>query len=110
MLLHGKELITGGRQSRYRYILKKAVKNLLPKENTHRRKMGFGVPVGEWFRGELKKFLCDNLLSERSLKRGYFAASAIKEMIRLHTEKQKDYSFQLWALLMLELWHKRFID
>lgn len=93
-----------------KYILKKSINGLIPKENIQRRKMGFGVPVGEWLRNELKGLLCENLLSEKSLQRGYFKPEAIKKIVRLHIEKKKDYAFQLWALLMLELWHQRFID
>lgn len=93
-----------------KYILKKTIKDLIPKKNIHRRKMGFGVPVGEWLRDGLKGFLCETLLSGRSLQRGYFKPEAIKEIVHLHIEKKKDYTFGLWALLMLELWHQRFID
>jgi len=92
---------------RKKYILKKAVENLIPRENIYRRKMGFGVPVGEWFRNDLKDFLHDNLLSTLSLSRGYFKAEAIKDMVKQHISKQKDYTFQLWSLLMLELWHQK---
>jgi asparagine synthase (glutamine-hydrolysing) len=93
-----------------KYILKKAIKDLIPPENIHRKKMGFGVPVGEWFRGELRGFLQDTLLSQTSLGRGYFKPTVIKDMIQLHILRKADYTFQLWLLLMLELWHQRFID
>ncbi|MDD5097232.1 MAG: asparagine synthase (glutamine-hydrolyzing) [Candidatus Omnitrophica bacterium] len=93
-----------------KYILKKAINNLVPKENIYRRKMGFGVPVAKWFRRELKDFLKTTLLSETSLKRGYFKTDTIKGMVEGHIEGEADYSFQLWTLLMLELWHQRFID
>ncbi|MBN1912816.1 MAG: asparagine synthase (glutamine-hydrolyzing) [Candidatus Omnitrophica bacterium] len=93
-----------------KYILKKAVRGLVPEENIRRRKMGFGVPVGEWFRGELREFLCQNILSEKALSRGYFDPGAIKNIVKLHIERKADYAFLLWTLLMLELWHERFID
>lgn len=93
-----------------KYILKKAIKGLIPKKNIHRRKMGFGVPIGEWFRGNLKSFLTEALSSKTALSRGYFKPEVVKGMIRQHTSGQKDYAFQLWALLMLELWQRRFID
>ncbi len=93
-----------------KYILKKVAEDMIPKENIHRKKMGFGVPVGEWFRNELKDFLQQTLTSKGSLGRGYFKPEAVKEIVRRHIERQKDYSFQLWSLLMLELWHKRFMD
>ncbi len=93
-----------------KYILRKAVKGLLPKENICRRKMGFGVPVGQWFRGELKAFLRETVLSDSSLKRGYFRPDAIRKIVEDHISGKKDYTFQLWAILMLELWHKKFMD
>lgn len=93
-----------------KYILKKTVKNILPKANIYRSKMGFGIPVGSWFRQDLKEFVKEMLLSEPSLKRGYFQPEALRVIVLDHTEGRKDYTFQLWALLMLELWHKRFID
>lgn len=93
-----------------KYLLKKAVTGLLPAENIHRRKMGFGVPVGNWFRRELKELLNDALLSETSLRRNYFNPSVVKGMVMDHLECRADYTYQLWALLMLELWHRRFMD
>ena len=93
-----------------KYILKKAIKNLVPPENIYRKKMGFGVPIGNWFRNDLKNLLSETILSKASLGRGYFKPDALKNMLRLHVEEKADYSFQLWSLLMLELWHKRFID
>ncbi len=93
-----------------KYILKKALKGLLPGRNLHRKKMGFGVPLDSWFRGELKGFLCDTLLSQRAQGRGYFNPEAIKKVVGLHISGKKNYNMQLWALLMLELWHKKFMD
>lgn len=98
------------RSSVKKYILKKAVSNLIPIENIHRRKMGFGVPIRQWFCNEMKGFLAGTLLSSSSLKRGYFRPEVIRSMVKKHIEGRRDYTFQLWALLMLELWHKRFID
>lgn len=93
-----------------KYILKKTIKDLVPKENIYRRKMGFGIPIGSWFRNELKGFVNETLLCDRSLNRGYFKADALKNMITLHIAKKADYTFPIWSLLMLELWHKRFMD
>ncbi|MDP2905983.1 MAG: asparagine synthase (glutamine-hydrolyzing) [Candidatus Omnitrophota bacterium] len=92
-----------------KYILKKAVKGLIPEENIHRKKMGFGVPVGDWFRGGLKDFLSETVLSKAALGRGYFNPEAVKNMVKMHIEKKMDYSSQIWALLCLELWHQRFM-
>lgn len=89
-------------------ILKRMAKGLVPAENLYRKKMGFGVPIGKWFRNELKELLCDTLLSDASFKRGYFNPAAVRGMVEGHIAGKKDYAFQLWALLMLELWHRKF--
>jgi len=91
-------------------ILKNALKGLLPSENLTRSKMGFGVPIGRWFRGELKSFLKETVLSERALGRGYFKREAVKHLVDGHTDGRRDNAHQLWTLLMLELWHQEFID
>jgi asparagine synthase (glutamine-hydrolysing) len=93
-----------------KYILKKTLTKLLPPENLKRGKMGFGVPVGHWFRAEMQPFLRENLLSEKSARRGLFRPEAVRRLVELHTRGERDYTHQLWTLLMLELWFQRFID
>ncbi|HET9532821.1 MAG TPA: asparagine synthase (glutamine-hydrolyzing) [Blastocatellia bacterium] len=93
-----------------KYLLKRAFKDLLPTENVKRRKMGFGVPVGQWFRGPLRPLLEDALLAERAEKRGYFQPEQVRRLVADHLERRADHSFSLWSLLMLELWHREFID
>ena len=93
-----------------KYLLKKIIKDFIPRENIYRAKMGFGIPVGVWFRNELKGLLTDTLLSSKSLNRGYFNPEFIKSLIAQHLEQKANYTQQLWSLLMLELWHRRFID
>lgn len=91
-------------------LLKKVAARLVPKEVVYRRKMGFGVPIGKWFRGEMKNFVQEILLSERSLKRGIIKPEILERYVNEHTAGARDHSFQLWTLLMLELWFQRFID
>jgi asparagine synthase (glutamine-hydrolysing) len=93
-----------------KYLLKNVLKKILPAENLNRAKMGFGVPIGHWFRSSLRGFLQETLLSDRSLKRDFFNPAAIKLMVSEHVSGKKDYAHQLWTLLMLELWFERFID
>jgi asparagine synthase (glutamine-hydrolysing) len=93
-----------------KYLLKQMLRKLLPAENLDRRKMGFGVPISHWFRGKLQPFLRETLLAEASLKRGLFRPEAVARLVELHTRGERDYSPQLWTLLMLELWFQRFID
>ncbi|PIU41082.1 MAG: asparagine synthase (glutamine-hydrolyzing) [Candidatus Omnitrophica bacterium CG07_land_8_20_14_0_80_42_15] len=93
-----------------KYILKKGLKDLVPRENMNRPKMGFGVPVGRWLRGELKGYTQEVLLSKNSLNRGYFDQEKLKYYINEHIDGKKDHGYGVWALLMLELWHQIFID
>lgn len=93
-----------------KYLLKRVLKKLLPAENLNRKKMGFGVPIGHWLRGRLQPFLRETLLSELALKRGLFKPEGVQQMVQLHTRGERDYSHQLWTLMMLELWFQRFID
>ena len=93
-----------------KYLLKRVLKKLVPIENLNRGKMGFGVPIGHWFRGEMQKFLGETLLSEKALSRGLFKRVEVARMYDAHTRGERDYAHQLWTLLMLELWFQRFID
>jgi asparagine synthase (glutamine-hydrolysing) len=93
-----------------KYLLKKVLRKLLPSENLDRRKMGFGVPIGHWFRGKMQPFLREVVLSEKALNRGLFKPETVRLLVDQHTEGRRDYSHQLWTLLMLELWFQRFID
>jgi asparagine synthase (glutamine-hydrolysing) len=93
-----------------KYLLKRVLRKLLPAENLERRKMGFGVPIGHWFRGTLQPFLRDTLLSEKSLRRGLFQPQHVRNLVELHARGERDYASQLWTLLMLEMWFQTFID
>ena len=98
------------RGKRLKHLLKVAFADLLPPENVNRRKMGFGVPVGQWFRGPLRELLRDALLSRQAVQRGYFSETEVGRLVEEHLERRADHSFQLWNLLMLELWHREFLQ
>lgn len=91
-------------------LLKKVASRLVPREVIYRRKMGFGVPIGKWFRGEMKDFVRDALLSEKARGRGIVRPDVVEKYVTEHIGGERDHSFQLWTLLMLELWFQRFID
>ena len=95
---------------RTKSLLKQVAARLVPPEVIYRRKMGFGVPVGNWFRGEMKDYVRGVLLSETSLKRGIIKPEAMQRYVEEHTSGKFDHAFQIWSLLMLELWFQRFID
>ena len=95
--------------SRGKYILKEAARGLLPDEIIDRQKHGFGIPLGAWLRQDMEPTR-DILLSKTARERGLFAMAVLERMISEHASGRRDHSRQLWALLTLEAWHRRFID
>lgn len=91
-------------------LLKKVAANLVPREAVYRKKMGFGVPIGDWFRGEMKGYVREILLSEKSLNRGVIRPEMLRRYVDEHTSSKRDHAFKLWTLLMLELWFERVVD
>jgi len=90
--------------------LRDAVRPLFPPPILSRRKMPFGVPIRGWLRGDLAPMV-DDLLSDAVVRRrGYFDASAVRAVIRDSRASVGTSAHQVWALLMLELWHRQFID
>lgn len=97
-----------GRTSKY--LLKKALADVVPPENLHRPKQGFAVPIGSWFRGELRDMLADHVLGARFAGRGLFDRRAVQRLFDDHQQGRADYAHHLWVLLMLELWFRACID
>jgi asparagine synthase (glutamine-hydrolysing) len=93
-----------------KYLLRKVARTLLPSQVLDRRKMGFGIPVGSWMRGELLPMLNDVLFSPEALGRGYLRPEAVRRLVRDHTAGTRDHTYQLWSLLWLELWHREFLE
>ena len=98
------------RGGRSKVVLKQAFADLLPPEIRHRPKMGFGIPVDRWFRGDLKDELRAVLLDPVALNRGLFRPEAVETLIDEHTQSRRDHAYRLWALLMLELWFRHQMD
>ncbi len=92
-----------------KYILKQAMRGVLPDEVIDRRKQGFGIPLGHWFRGRLSGFLRDLLLSGRALNRGIFQKTYLVKLIERH-EAGRDLGLELWTLISFELWCRAFLD
>jgi len=98
------------RMWRGKHILRIAFADLLPTPVRRRRKMGFGVPLDHWFRGDLAQLARDLLLDRRSTQRGYFQPQAVAQLLEAHQQRRAEHSHRLWALLMLELWHRQWAD
>jgi len=93
-----------------KWIMREAMKELLPEEVLHQPKASFGAPVGYWLSGELKE-MTDDLLSERRLRdRGWLNPKLVSRMISEHRKGTHDWALQLWQFLTLEIWAQQFID
>jgi asparagine synthase (glutamine-hydrolysing) len=93
-----------------KYILKRALENLLPRDVVWRKKAGFGAPIRSWLRGPLRP-LIDDLLSEETVRRrGLFRPKEVRRVVDDNTSGREDNNLQVFQLLGLELWHRQFID
>jgi asparagine synthase (glutamine-hydrolysing) len=93
-----------------KYLLKKALKDMLPAHIIQGRKHGFMMPIGQWLKEDLKNWTLD-LLSETNIrKRGYFNYEYIKSMLNEHYCGRRNFDDRIWSLIMLELWHQVYID
>jgi asparagine synthase (glutamine-hydrolysing) len=96
------QLLKGGPKR----MLREAFADDLPAWVFKRKKMGFAVPVGEWFRGELRPMLRDNLFAQDAFGRQQFDMKIVERLVDEHERQKVDHSQRLYALLMLELWWK----
>lgn len=95
---------------RRKHVLKEAVRTLLPEGILDRKKQGFGVPLGVWFRGGLKDVFSDVLRSPRTRQRGYFDPSFVDRLVEEHLSARRDHTLRLWQLMVFELWHRQYVD
>jgi asparagine synthase (glutamine-hydrolysing) len=90
-----------------KYIFKKMAEEFVPREIVYRRKHGFGVPVAQWFRGELRDLLHEQLTANDDGAR-LFEPRVVQRMLDEHTSGRYDWSTQLWPLFVFRLWHRRY--
>jgi asparagine synthase (glutamine-hydrolysing) len=96
-----------GRETKW--ILREAMKGILPAEILNRPKMGFPVPIGNWFRNEFRHVVNEYVLSERALSRGIFDADFVCEIVARHNAGE-NHDERLWFLINFEMWQRQFID
>jgi asparagine synthase (glutamine-hydrolysing) len=87
-----------------------ALKRGLPPDLVQRRKQGFGVPLGAWFRGELRGWLHEVLAPEALQRRAIVRPAAVATMLGQHERCEADHSARLWNLAAMELWFRTHID
>jgi asparagine synthase (glutamine-hydrolysing) len=93
-----------------KYLLKKAVLRFFPEEFLNRPKQGFGVPIGEWVRGELRPLAEEFLLSRQAQARGFFNPAYVRRMLDQQISCSQDHASRIWALMVLEAWCRTFLD
>jgi asparagine synthase (glutamine-hydrolysing) len=98
------------REGARKRVLKEAARRLLPPSILARRKQGFGVPLGTWFKGRLRDLFGDVLKSATTNQRGYFDAPFVNRMVTEHLDGQRDHTMRLWQLVVFELWHRQYLD
>jgi asparagine synthase (glutamine-hydrolysing) len=99
------------RGSTTKWLLKRlAERRGLPEHLVNRRKQGFGIPIGEWFRGELRPWIEGVLRDPATRARGYFEPAETDRLLAEHVDGRAEHTYRLWNLAMLELWHREWID
>lgn len=93
-----------------KYLLKRVAQRTLPRDLVHRRKQGFPTPIAQWFRGELYERIRELLLDPRSRQRGYFRPGYVEQILERHRTGKEDLSQRILTFVMLELWHRTFVD
>ena len=95
---------------RSKALFKAAMAPYLPRAVVHRRKMGFACPIDQWLRRELRPLAYDTLLAQQARERGLFRPDYVRRLLDEHCTRRRDHHNRLWALLMLELWFRMWID
>jgi asparagine synthase (glutamine-hydrolysing) len=92
-----------------KWVLRQAMKGILPPEILNRPKMGFPVPVGDWFRGPFKRIVDEYVLGRLTLKRGIFDPDFVRKLVAEHNAGE-NHDERIWALVNFEIWQRRFVD
>jgi asparagine synthase (glutamine-hydrolysing) len=93
-----------------KYILRKALSGVLPNDILKRPKKGFGIPIGDWFRGRLRDALQDTLHERRIRDGGVLNPRAVQTLIDDHLSGRRDNRKPLWTLFMFENWRKQWLS
>ena len=92
-----------------KYLLKQAMRGILPDDIIDRPKQGFAIPLARWFRKDLLGFARDILLSDACRQRGFFDVGYVERLLRLN-QRGRDLDLHLWTILSFEMWCRRFLD
>lgn len=98
------------RDGQLKWILKRALRGILPDDILFRKKKGFSVPLADWFKGSLRDFSHDLLLGSRCRDRGMFNAKYVARLLTEHQTGKANHEHRLWALVCFEVWCRNFLD
>ena len=93
-----------------KYVLREAMKGLLPDSILKRRKMGFPVPIGRWFREQFRPMLDEFVLGDRAMARGLFQPDFLARLVQEHAAGRADHTERLWTLVNFEMWQRHLLD
>jgi asparagine synthase (glutamine-hydrolysing) len=93
-----------------KYLFRKMIARYLPSGILEKKKQGFAIPRETWFRSDLKAHARERLLDPKAIGRGYFDPRILDQVLTYHAAGQRDYSGWIWCLLVLEEWHRAYID
>jgi asparagine synthase (glutamine-hydrolysing) len=93
-----------------KYVLREAMKGLLPDSILRRGKMGFPTPLGRWFRGAFRPLLDEFVVGERTVARGFFQTDFLQRLVQEHVAGTADHTERLWTLVNFEMWQRHFLD
>jgi asparagine synthase (glutamine-hydrolysing) len=98
------------RNGRSKHILKEVAGRWIPRDIVERPKVGFDSPIGQWFKGELRSFLGDFLSREHVARSGLLEPTQVQALVADHMAGRRDYSLQLWSVIVLEAWQRMYIE
>jgi asparagine synthase (glutamine-hydrolysing) len=93
-----------------KYVLREAMKGLLPEPILKRRKLGFPVPLARWFRGEFRPMVDEFVAGDRALARGHFRPDFVRRIVGEHAAGHADHTERLWTLVNFEMWQRQFLE
>lgn len=93
-----------------KYLLKRMAEKMLPSEVIYRPKMGFAIPISEWINNQWREMSHELVLSKRALQRGNFNHQFLERIMDEHRRGRRNHSSTIWALMVLEMWYRKYID
>jgi asparagine synthase (glutamine-hydrolysing) len=97
-----------GRQ--LKYLLRKVAARYLPQEVVRLPKQGFGFPIGQWMRKDLRNAIENRLTHSKFVEEGIFRPEYLRQLVGEHVGGQLDHSYRLWLLLSLEIWYELYLE